>query len=44
MKTTCEYKIDTGSDDNLLPTEMFKVLFLDTKIANLNKSVDKKVI
>ena len=26
--TTCEYKIDTGSNDNLIPTEMFRMLFV----------------
>ena len=33
---TCEYKIDTGSDGNLKPTRMYKTLFLDTNINELN--------
>ena len=44
IKTTCKYTIDTGNDGNLMPTEIFKVLFSVTKIANLNKSTDKKEI
>ena len=43
-KTTCKYKIDTGSDGNIMPIKMFKVLFLDTETANLNKSIDRKLI
>ena len=40
----CEYKRDTGSDNNVMAVELFKVLFLDTKVANLNKYTDKKVM
>ena len=41
---TCIYKIDTGSDDSLMPIKIFKVLFSVTKIANLNKSIDMKIM
>ena len=39
--TICELKIHTGNDGNLIPIRMFKLLFLDTKIADLNKSIGK---
>ena len=40
----CEYKVDTGSDDSLIPIGKFKVLFPNTKIDNLKskKSIDKQ--
>ena len=29
---THEYKIDTGSDDNLMPINMYKILFPNTNV------------
>ena len=40
----CEYKIGSGSDGNLMPINMFKVLFLNTTIVDFNKSIDIKVV
>ena len=34
--------IDTGSDDNLMPIRMFKVLYPNTKITDLNRSIEKR--
>ena len=39
--TLCKYKIDTISNGNLMPINMFKMLFPNTTIADLNKSTDK---
>ena len=39
-----QYKIDTGGNGNLMPVNMFKVLFPNTTIAHLNKCIDQKVI
>ena len=39
-----EHKIDTGSDGNIMPINMFKMLFPHTKITDLNKSIDRKRI
>ena len=36
--------MDTGSVSNLMPIKMLKGFFPDTKITNLNKPLDKKVI
>ena len=33
-RNTCEYKTDTGSDDNLMPIRMYKMLYSD---ANINE-------
>ena len=41
---TCEYKIDTDSDGNLMPIRMYKVLFLHKNISDLNKSVKRKIV
>ena len=38
----CEYEIDTGSDDNLMPTKLFKLLFQNTTKVDLNKCIYKK--
>ena len=35
-------QMDAASDGSLLPIKMFKILFPDSKIADLNKSIDKK--
>ena len=43
IKATCDYKIGTRSDGNLIPIKKFKLVFPDTTPANLNKSIDKKV-
>ena len=43
IKTICEYKIDSGRNGNLIPIKMLKVFLPDTEIADLNKSIDKKV-
>ena len=40
----CKCKMDKGSDGNLMPTRMFKMLYPNTKIMNLNKLIDKKSI
>ena len=37
--TKCEYKVNTGSDDNLMPIKVFKVPFLDITIG-----IEKKVV
>ena len=38
----CEHEIDTGGDGNVMPIRRFKVLYLNLKIMDLNKSLDKK--
>ena len=38
----CEYKIDTHGHGNLIPFRMFRALFSDKMIMDLNKSRDKK--
>ena len=40
----CEYRIDASSDGNLMPIRMLKVLYPNTKLIDLNKSVDKRVM
>ena len=40
----CEYKIKSGSDGKLMPIKISKVLFHDTNSADLNKSIDEKVV
>ena len=40
-KDTCKYKIDTGSDGNLMPIRMYKMLFPHTNINELNKAINK---
>ena len=42
--TVFEYKIDTGSGVNLVSIKMFKTLFLNTEVTELNKSVDKRIV
>ena len=37
----CKYKTDRSSDGNLLSIRMLKVLYPNTKITDLNKSIDK---
>ena len=32
-----------GSDGNLMPITMFKVLYLNTKITNLNNAIEKEL-
>ena len=39
-----KFNIYTGSDGNLMPFKIFKVLFLDTKISNINRSIFMKVV
>ena len=36
-------KIDTGSDGNLMPIKMLKVLFPYTRITDLNKSIGRNL-
>ena len=36
-------QIDTGSEGNLMPSNMFKMLFPRTPITQLNKNINKKV-
>ena len=38
----CDYRIDTSSNGNLVPVNMFKVLFPNTTTAVLNKCIDQK--
>ena len=38
---TGEYKIVTRNDANFIPITMIKVLLLNTKQSNLNKSIEK---
>ena len=38
----CECKIDTNGVGNLMPIRMFKVLYPNTTITDLNKPADKK--
>ena len=40
----CKYNIDTGIYDNLIHIEMFNMVFPCTKIIELNKSIDRKII
>ena len=40
----CKYKTDTGSDGNLMPIKMFRMVFPYTNITDLNKSMDKNSI
>ena len=40
----CKYKTDISRDSNLMPIKMFKVLSPNTKIMDLNKSIDKNNI
>ena len=39
-----EETIDRGSDENLMPINMLKMLFQRTPILELNKCINKKVI
>ena len=41
---TCEYKIDAGSDGNLMPIRLYKMLFLHTNITELKKYIDKEIV
>ena len=41
---TCQYKIDTGSDGNLIPIRMYKVIFPCTNITKLSKYIDRKIV
>ena len=43
-KPICKYKIDTGSDSNLMPLSIFRSLYLNTTITELNKCINKKII
>ena len=36
-----KFKVDTGSNSNLWPSKVFKLLFPHSKITDLNKSIDK---
>ena len=38
----CEFKIDNISDENLMPTNMFKALHPNMNITDLNKLTDKR--
>ena len=40
----CGYKIDTSIHSNVMPIEMFKALYPDTKVTDLNKPIDKKIM
>ena len=40
----CEYKIDTGIIGNFIPIRMFKLIDSNTKIMDLNMSIDKSLI
>ena len=40
----CEYKIYIVSGSILIPIKMFKVLFPHTKITNLNRSIERKIL
>ena len=40
----CKYKIDIGSDGNLLPIKLFRGLFPHTRITDFNKSMVRKII
>ena len=37
-----EYKLGTGCDCNLIPIKMYRMLFLQTNIDELNKSIERK--
>ena len=41
---TYKYSKDTGSDGNVRPTRMFKMLFPHTTIYELNKSINNKKV
>ena len=41
---TCEYKIGTGSDGNLMPIRRYKVLFLHANISQPKQSINKKAV
>ena len=40
----CKFKLDTGSDGNLMPVRMYKLLLPQTNIDELNKSINKKIV
>ena len=40
----CEYKINTGSDGNIMPIKMSKALFPHTIITDKNKSKYRKIL
>ena len=37
----CEFKLDTGSDGNLMCIRMYRTLFLQTNINELNEYINK---
>ena len=39
-----DYKIDTGSNGNLTPINMFQTLFQETLIAELDEYINRKVV
>ena len=41
---TCKYKIDTGSDGNLMPIRKYKLLFPHTNLNELNTSINRKIV
>ena len=43
-KWKCANTVDTGSDGNLIPIEMFKMLFSHTIMTDPNKSIDWNII
>ena len=42
QKQKCEYKLETGSSDNLLPFSIYKMFFSTTNIEELSKSISTK--
>ena len=40
----CKYKLNTGSNGNLMTSKMFKTLFPHITIADLNKSIETYII
>ena len=36
-----DYRVDTGSDDNLMPINMFKTIFPRTPITELNRYINR---
>ena len=38
------HKLDTGNKGNLMPIKIYESLFLQTNLAELNKSINKKIV
>ena len=42
--TEITYKIETGNDANVMPPNIFKILFLKTTVEKLSKNKDKSIV